>query len=57
VSDPLACADCYVRVIRDGHGHIGPAIVVLDGRSLCESHALPMIKLLAERMPDQARPD
>jgi hypothetical protein len=50
MSGALLCADCYARVIRDGQGHISPAATVLDGRALCESHALPMIKLIAERM-------
>ena len=49
----LWCADCWALARTAGTGRYRLACVVLDGRSLCDEHAAPMIKVLAERSPGE----
>lgn len=46
----LMCVDCAAR-----HQAIVPADYVLDGRSLCQDCAGPMIKVIAGRMTTDAQ--
>jgi hypothetical protein len=45
----LWCVTCLAACWA-GPRHVSEATMVLDGRSVCDDHGRPMIKVIAERM-------
>jgi hypothetical protein len=45
----LWCVTCLAACWNDT-GYVRQATMILDGRTLCDDHGLPMIKVIAERM-------
>jgi hypothetical protein len=52
----LYCVVC-LALAWNGPRHVAESAVVLDGRSLCDDHARPMIKVISERMTGEVDMD
>lgn len=48
------CVVCRAYAERDGDADVFLATMVLDGNGVCDRHGAPMLKVIAEKLPEVA---